>query len=157
MSHDIADDFAEFFAESAAAADASLTADIHAQIEASSLGTPQARALRESVPVEVGAEIVRRANAQRERDQLVDLLYTNPWRSWPRTAHNEHIYHGSCALCLLDLKAIADLILANGWRRNTPETPSSQVDRTDPCGEVTSPGPLRAGDARGPGGAPNVP
>lgn len=42
-----------------------MTEDIRDLIERSSLGTPSAKALRESVPVELGQEIVRRANAAR--------------------------------------------------------------------------------------------
>lgn len=155
MSHDIEGDFAEFFTESAAAADASLTADIHAQIEASSLGTPEARALRESVPVEVGVEIVRRAALIPERDAMTEVLLNHSWHpSEPRTAHAEHRYDWMCAICRCDLKAVALLILENGWRRAASKT-SPQADLCVPAAEGSPPGPHRDGDACGPGGVSN--
>lgn len=50
-------------------------------IEASSLGTPEAKRLRESVPAEVGAEIVRRA---KPRDVIaLALAQDDPCRCEP--------------------------------------------------------------------------
>lgn len=138
MSHDAADDFAEFFAESAKAADASLTADIHEQIE------------------EGGQEIARRAALIPERDAMVEVLLNHSWLpSELRTAHVEHRYDWMCAICRCDLKAIALLILENGWLRAAATTPSSQPHPLRR--EGSPPGPHRDGDACGPGGVSNVP
>ncbi|WP_280474805.1 hypothetical protein [Nocardia asiatica] len=85
--------------------------DIRALIEESSLGTPAARALRETVPVEVAQEVVRRANEKamgsaadfefvdelpprlyRNRDDVMDQFAAalrervGVWAKWPQEA-----------------------------------------------------------------------
>lgn len=142
-------------------------ADIHELIERSSLGTPVAKALRESVPVEVAERIVQRANARRASGSLDVGPHLGVEGGRPGAAAD---VGPSAPLDVSNryraaLQRIAAAPCAHGGGVFTcPEMPGDDwcpscvaYDALNPTDSSPQPHPLRSEDAPARQGSPSVP